>query len=160
MILGSATAIDDGILSPTFWENGDYVQIYAHGTRGLNPLVLFYKDTLWVPANVHPMHNRDNVYIISAVRAIQDGTNIMSINWQRSAVDIVDLSLSHYTQTIGMQPYHLRKHYDPNQVLSNAEKIARNSHFHLYEPMGVRIINNVPTHTANIEYDGHATPAV
>ena len=159
MILDSVTAIDNGTTSQTLWRNGDYVQIYANGTRGLNPLVLFYNNLLWIPANVHPMHNRDNVYVISAVRDMQDGTNIMSITWQRSALDIVDLSLSPYTQTIDMQPYYLRKHYDPTQVLSNAEKIAQNSHFHLYEPMRVRIINNLPTHTTNIEYD-HVTTAV
>jgi len=161
MILDSVTAIDNSTMSQTgaLWQNGDYVQIYVNGTRGLNPLVLFYKNTLWVPANVHPIHNRDNVYIISAVRAMSDGTNIMSINWQRDVSDIVDLSLSPYIQTIGMQQYYLRKQYDQTPV-TNEEKITRNSHFHLYEPMGVRTINNLPTHTTNIEYDDHVTTAV
>jgi len=135
-------------VDPQQWQNGDTVTIYDNGARGLNPLVFVF-NTEWAPANIDPMHNRDNVYVINTPRLdIISGNKLMSILWQdRTGVEL--LSVNDYTQTINMQVHYLRKHYGVDLT----DKISTlNLDSSYYRPFGVRIINNVPTHTTNIDY--------
>jgi len=135
-------------VSPQNWQNGDTVTIYENGARGLNPLVFVY-NTDWSPVNIDPIHHRDNVYVIRTPRSdIGIGVELMSIVWQdTSGVEL--LSGQDYTQTISMQVHYLRKQHgvDLTDTISTL-----NADYSYYRPFGVRIINNLPTHTTNINY--------
>jgi len=135
-------------VDPPNWQNGDTVTIYENGARGLNPLVFVY-NTDWSPVNIDPIHHRDNVYVIRTPRSDKAiGSELMSILWQdASGVEL--LSVQDYTQTISTQVHYLRKQYG----IDLTEKISTlNADYSYYKPFGVRIINNLPTHTTNIDY--------
>ena len=125
------------------------VTIYENGAQGLNPPVFVYKNTAWSPANIDPIHHRDNVYVVKTPRSSSvAGNELMSIMWQNNAgVDL--LSVQAYTQTISMQVHYLRKHYG-NGLTDQISTLNRD--FSYYTPFGVRVINNVPTHTTQIQY--------
>ena len=134
--------------SPLEWMNGDSLAIYENGTRGLNPTTLVFND-IWSPVNIDPIHYRDNVYIFTTNRTNEELNSVlMSLEWQINSNARL-LSLTEYSQVIGMGLYYLRKH---SGILTEQQIVDANTDHSHYEPFGVRIVNNVPSYTTIINY--------
>jgi len=135
-------------VAPANWQNGDTLTIYANGTRDLNVVVFTYYGYVWSPVNVNVIHSRDNLYIFNTPRAPGDTTSVMSIRWQQSTgVDL--FGNTSYVKRINMQPHFLRKAF---RALHYTHMSAQNNNNFQYTPFGVRVVNNVPTHTTDITY--------